>query len=163
MSSGEGAKPAAYEERNPFAISRRSEKEVAAEIAQRLSAWKQARGRSYAMPPAGREPAPASAKPPPAAPVQRPPLPQFPQPVARPQQTSGTPQPAPAIRANPDARVPLFATASALRRAMPPAPGLKPLETAQPRIERPAEPGAVEGPPVPGADASDLAPAMDAH
>lgn len=163
MSSGERAKPATYEERNPFDISRRSEKEVAAEIAQRLSAWKQARGRSYAAPPAGREPAPASAKPPLAAPVQPARLPQFTRTVARPQQTLDAPQPVPAIRANPDAHVPLFATASAVRRAMPPAPGLKPLETAQPHIEKLAEPAAAESPPVAGADATDLAPAADAH
>lgn len=49
MSSGETAKPpATFEERNPFDISKRSGKDVAAEIAQRLAAWKQARGRSYA-------------------------------------------------------------------------------------------------------------------
>jgi len=164
MSSGERAKPPAYEERNPFDISRRSGTEVAAEIAQRLSAWKQARGRSYAMPPASRETDTAGAKSAPlAAPVQPARLPQFTQPVARPQQTLGTPQRAPAVRANPDARVPLFATANALRRAMPPAPGLKPLETAQPHIERPVEPAAAEDPPIADADATDLAPAVEAH
>src|ERR1044071_2647029 len=49
MSSGERGKPAAtYKEKTPFDIPRRSETEVASEIAQRMAAWKQARGRSYA-------------------------------------------------------------------------------------------------------------------
>jgi hypothetical protein len=51
MSSGEKAKPpATFEERNPFDISRRSGPEVAAEIAKRMAAWKQARARTSPAP-----------------------------------------------------------------------------------------------------------------
>ena len=134
MSSGDRAKPTSYEERNPFDISKRSGKDVAAEIAQRLAAWKQARGRSYATPPAaGRE---ATKQAPLAAPVQPARLPKFAEPVARPQQPAHAPRPAEidtprrtgvpeTAPARASARAPLFATASVIRRAMPPAPSPK--------------------------------------
>src|SRR5262245_7083074 len=120
MSSGERGKPAAnYKEKNPFDISRRSETEVAAEIAQRMAAWKQARGRSYAASAAASDvkPRPAEAKPQPsqskphiAAPVQPARLPKISDPVAHRQQPAGAGE-----------RFPLFA----VRRAMPPAPSLR--------------------------------------
>jgi hypothetical protein len=137
MSSGEKAKPpaikppATYEERNPFDISRRSEKDIAAEIAQRMAAWKQARGRSYATP--STVPSGEARLPPISAPVQ----------PARPPKSGGHATPAPQPReaearhaaptaaptaakpAQSGTRAPLFATLSAMRRAMPPAPSLK--------------------------------------
>jgi len=133
MSSGDRAKPTSYEERNPFDISKRSEKDVAAEIAQRLAAWKQARGRSYATPPA---PAGEGKQTPLGAPVQPTRLPKFTEPVARAQQPANAPRPGRIDRpkrANPQesaaartsSRAPLFATASVIRRAMPPAPSPK--------------------------------------
>ncbi|HEV8389155.1 MAG TPA: hypothetical protein VGQ35_04885, partial [Dongiaceae bacterium] len=151
MSSGERAKPpATYEERNPFDISRRSGKDVAAEIAQRMAAWKQARGRSYAtrsaVPSAEAKQAPI------AAPVQPARLPKFAEhagpaqrPVPRPANpplppradASAAPRRAPASAApastptdsgspaSAGARIPFFASFSAVQRAMPPAPSLK--------------------------------------
>ena len=155
MSSGERVKPpVTYEERNPFDISRRSEKEVAAEIAQRMVAWKQARGRSYATP--STVPSAEAKLPPVSAPVQPTRLPKFgehavrpPQPASQPtdaplprQTESPTPQRAPAEAAPADAgnartRAPLFASISAMRRAMPPAPSLKQPTPPQPPIETP--------------------------
>jgi hypothetical protein len=106
MSSGEKAKPpATFEERNPFDISRRSGTEVASEIAKRMAAWKQARARTSPAPaavPNGDERSPHVA-----APVQ----------PARMPKSAALPPTAP--------RVPYFASASATRRAMPPAPSLK--------------------------------------
>jgi hypothetical protein len=126
MSSGEKAKPpATFEERNPFDISRRSGPEVAAEIAKRMVAWKQARVRTSAAPttiPGGdaKSPSGAAKSPPIAAPVQ---------PARMPKSAAPAPQPAPTA-ATRSARsstpgVPYFASASATRRAMPPAPSLK--------------------------------------
>jgi len=75
MSSGERAKPpGAYKERNPFDISQRSQTEVAAEIANRMAVWKQARGRSSGTPAAGASVSPSSSDvkaPHPAAPHHR--------------------------------------------------------------------------------------------
>jgi hypothetical protein len=132
MSSGDRTKPAAtYKERNPFDISRRSEKEVAAEIAQRMVAWKQARGRSYGAPAtvptseAKQQPSEAKKQPHIAAPVQPARLPKFGEHVARAPQPSGAavpPASTPDARAaSASERIPLFA----MRRAMPPAPSLK--------------------------------------
>src|SRR5688572_10944750 len=125
MSSGDNAKPpATFEERNPFDISRRSGTDVAAEIAKRMVAWKQARARTSATSTtiASGEARPSSgdAKSPPiAAPVQPARMLPAPAPNAAPAATpaarsAGTSMP----------RVPYFAS-SAARRAMPPAPSLK--------------------------------------
>src|SRR5688572_6021803 len=118
MSSGDNAKPpATFEERNPFDISRRSGTDVAAEIAKRMVAWKQARARTSAT---STTIASGDAKSPPiAAPVQPARMPPAPAPNAAPAATpaarrAGTSMP----------RVPYFAS-SAARRAMPPAPSLK--------------------------------------
>ena len=129
MSSGEKAKPpATFEERNPFDISRRSGPEVAAEIAKRMVAWKQARARTSGAPttipsgPSGdaKSPSGDAKSPPIAAPVQ---------PARMPKSTAPAPQPAPAAGTrsarSSTPRVPYFASASATRRAMPPAPSLK--------------------------------------
>ena len=127
MSSGEKAKPpATFEERNPFDISRRSGPEVAAEIAKRMSAWKQARARTVATPTtipsdeAKSRMGDVVKAPPIAAPVQ---------PARMPKSTPPAPQPAPSATARSTGsatlRVPYFASASATRRAMPPAPSLK--------------------------------------
>ncbi|NJO38187.1 MAG: hypothetical protein HC871_11975, partial [Rhizobiales bacterium] len=79
MSSGEKTKlPATFEERNPFDISRRSGPEVAAEIAKRMVAWKQARARTSPAPAttqsgttqSGTVPSADAKQPPIAAPVQ---------------------------------------------------------------------------------------------
>jgi hypothetical protein len=124
MSSGERGKPAAtYKEKNPFDISRRSETEVAAEIAQRMVAWKQARRRSHATPSAagGNETKPQPSQPHIAAPVQPARLPKIDEPVTQRQQPGS---------ASGD-RIPLFA----IRRAMPAAPSLK-----QPAPKAPAAP-----------------------
>jgi hypothetical protein len=135
MSSGEKAKsPATFEERNPFDISRRSGNEVAAEIAQRLAAWKQARARSHATAraPEARSPAepfPAVSKRPPiAAPVQPPRLPRASQPSLQPRA---------------ETTAPFFASFSAVRHAAPPAPlndgparSGQPIAT--PKVEAPA-------------------------
>src|SRR5262245_46098255 len=128
MNSGEKAKPpASFEERNPFDISRNSGPQVAAEIAKRMAAWKQAR--AYASPaattapstnPSGKVPSgDTKLLPPIAAPVQ---------PTRMPKAAHGS-QPAQATPATERAgsaasRVPYFAV-SATRRAMPPAPSLK--------------------------------------
>lgn len=113
MSSGERAKPpATFEERNPFDISRRSGPEVASEIAKRMAAWKQARARTAPPPavtPGGDAKSPAIA-----APVQ----------PARMPKPSSQPAPSPRSAGNASPRVPYFASASATRRAMPPAPSL---------------------------------------
>jgi hypothetical protein len=131
MSSGEKAKsPATFEERNPFDISRRSHTEVAGEIAKRMAAWKQARGRSYAAPASA--PSHAEKRPQVSAPVQPA---HTPKQVERPVAQGSAPGPqarkadaalqqrAPVNSANGTgrARVPYFATFS-LERAMPPAP-----------------------------------------
>jgi len=151
MSSDERAKPpATYEERNPFDISRRSENEVAAEIARRMAAWKQARARSHATPTT--VPGPEATLPPISAPVQPARLPKFGEHAAH-AQPAAAPQPATAPRpdqvdtsavpvgredakpAGAAERAPLFA---AFRRAMPPAPGLdRPSARPKPRIETP--------------------------
>ena len=94
MSSGERAKQTARaEERNPFDISRRSETEVASEIAKRMAAWKQARGRSSSTPAQpSADAAPVEANPPHlSAPVQ---------PTHRPESTdqrAQEPRPAPQV------------------------------------------------------------------
>jgi hypothetical protein len=108
MSSGGKPKPpATFEERNPFDISRRSGPEVAAEIAKRMAAWKQARARSYGTTAAAPGDAKAAAEAPPiAAPVQ---------PARMP-----APQTAPTAP-----RAPLFASFSAARRAVPAAAAVK--------------------------------------
>jgi hypothetical protein len=120
MSSGEQAKPpATVEERNPFDISRRSGPEVAAEIAKRMAAWKQARTRTAA--PSTTIPSGDAKQPPIAAPVQ---------PARMPKPATPAPQPEPVARSakNAGPRVPYFASAAA-RRAMPPAPSLKQAST----------------------------------
>lgn len=122
MSSGEKAKPpATFEERNPFDISRRSGPEVAAEIAKRMSAWKQARARATPAPtthqsrarPSGDAKSPSIA-----APVQ---------PARVPKAAAHGSPPTPALvdAGSAAPRIPWFAV-SATRRAMPPAPSLKP-------------------------------------
>jgi hypothetical protein len=126
MSSGEKAKPpATFEERNPFDISRRSGPEVAAEIAKRMVAWKQARARTSAaptiIPSDDAKSSSGNAKSPPiAAPVQPARMPKSTAPAPQPAQTAATRS---ARSSTP--RVPYFASASATRRAMPPAPSLK--------------------------------------
>jgi hypothetical protein len=163
MSSGEMAKPpATFEERNPFDISKRSEKEVAAEIAQRLAAWKQARGRSYAT---QSSTVPSAEGKPIGAPVQPARLPKFGEharahPASEPQShaipanaksvkpssavgpTSKAPahatpaKPAPAKR---DERPLPLAVFAAVQRAMPPAPSLKrPAAPPEPTSQAPA-------------------------
>ena len=128
MSSGEKAKPpATFEERNPFDISRNSGPQVAAEIAKRMAAWKQAR--AYAGPaattapsttPSGKVPSGDAKLPPPiAAPVQPARMPK----AARESQPAQT-APATERAGSAASRVPYFAV-SATRRAMPPAPSLK--------------------------------------
>src|SRR5688572_23482390 len=188
MSSGDNAKPpATFEERNPFDISRRSGTDVAAEIAKRMVAWKQARARTSATSTtiASGEARPSSgdAKSPPiAAPVQ-------------PARMPPAPAPNPAPTATPTARstatsmprVPYFAS-SAARRAMPPAPSLKQgsarpqaatgdelparpptiqiaapmLERASPRDESAAKPETplADAPPVAAASIEEAAPAV---
>lgn len=136
MSSGERAKPpATYEERNPFDISRRSQTDVAAEIAKRMAAWKQARGRSSAVPTtpsADASPGDANRSPV-SAPVQPAPVPRFaergaPAPQAAPQKQADGPtpprNPAAGAQARRETRAPFFATFS-IQRAMPPAPSPK--------------------------------------
>ncbi|HJT12753.1 MAG TPA: hypothetical protein VJ790_09045 [Dongiaceae bacterium] len=121
MSSGDQAKPpGTFEERNPFDISRRSGTDVAAEIAKRMAAWKQARSRTHDTP--GTIPSGAAKQPAPAAPMQ-------PTRTSKSAAPDRAPQPqvaAPAARSSAGnaARVPYFAL-SAVRRAMPPAPSLK--------------------------------------
>jgi hypothetical protein len=169
MSSGETAKPpATFEERNPFDISKRSEKEVAAEIAQRLAAWKQARGRSYATQsstvPQSSTVASAEGKPI-GAPVQPARLPKFGEyararPINEPQShaipanaksvnpssavgpTSRAPAhatPAKPALAKPAERPLPLAVFAAVQRAMPPAPSLKrPAAPPEPTIRAPA-------------------------
>jgi hypothetical protein len=121
MSSGEKAKPpATFEERNPFDISRRSGPEVAAEIAKRMSALKQARARTT-TPPATTIPEAKSR----IADVKSAPIAAPVQPARMPK--SAPPAPTATTRAvgSSTLRVPYFASASATRRAMPPAPSLK--------------------------------------
>jgi hypothetical protein len=96
-----------FEERNPFDISRRSGPEVAAEIAKRMVAWKQARARSYGTTVA----APGAAKPSAGAP-----------PIAAPVQPARLPAPQ---SAPPTPRAPLFAAFAAARSATPAAASLK--------------------------------------
>lgn len=127
MSSGEKAKPP-FEERNPFDISRRSGPEVAAEIAKRMSAWKQARARTAApsttIP--GGEAKFAGGKTKLETSLSGSAAKSLP--IAAPVQPARMPQPAPAAARNAGGaapRVPYFASASATRRAMPPAPSLK--------------------------------------
>jgi len=164
MSSGEQAKPpAALQERNPFDISRRSEKDVAREIAQRMAAWKQARGRSYATPPyanPGAAPNPEAKLPPISAPVQPARLPKFAEPATRPPRPADESQPRAASVASsgPEARAPFLASFSAIQRAMPPAPSLK-RPAASPA--RPIEAPEIEAPEIEGrAVASPEAPAF---
>jgi hypothetical protein len=119
MNSGEKAKPpATFEERNPFDISRRSGPEVAAEIAKRMAAWKQARAHTTQPPTAPVVSSSGETKLPPiAVPVQ---------PARMPKSTAPAPPQAAVARdgKRPAASVPYFAS-SAARRAMPPAPSLK--------------------------------------
>ena len=126
MSSGEKAKPpATFEERNPFDISRRSGPEVAAEIAKRMAAWKQARTRTSPAPTTSQSgtnqsstiPSGDAKLPPIAAPVQPARMPK----AARGSQPAQTPTGSAGSAAS---RVPYFAV-SATRRAMPPAPSPK--------------------------------------
>jgi hypothetical protein len=128
MSSGEKAKPpATFEERNPFDISRNSGPEVAAEIAKRMAAWKQARARTSPAPTTNRSstkqsgtiPSGDPKQSPIAAPVQPARMPK----AARESQPAQTPTGS-AGSAAPPARAPYFAV-SATRRAMPPAPSPK--------------------------------------
>jgi hypothetical protein len=163
MSSGERAKPpATFEERNPFDISKRSGTEVAAEIAKRLAAWKQARGRSYAT---QSSTVPAAEGKPIGAPVQPARLPKFGEharahPANEPQShaipanaksvnpssavgpTSTAPThaaPAKPAPAKPAERPLPLAVFAAVQRAMPPAPSLKrPAASPEPTIEAPA-------------------------
>jgi len=162
MSSGETAKPpATFEERNPFDISKRSEKEVAAEIAQRLAAWKQARGRSYAT---QSSTVPSTESKPIGAPVQPARLPKFGEharahPAHEPQShaipanaRSATPSttvgpgnapahvaPAKPAPAKPAERPLPQAVFAAVQRAMPPAPSPKrPAAAPEPAIPTPA-------------------------
>jgi hypothetical protein len=123
MSSGEKAKPpATFEERNPFDISRNSGPEVAAEIAKRMAAWKQARARTTPAPTttqsstnrSGKSPSGDAKQPPIAAPVQ---------PARMPKAASGS-QPTQAPSGSAASRVPYFAV-SATRRAIPAAPSPK--------------------------------------
>ncbi|MEZ5831258.1 MAG: hypothetical protein R3D05_08750 [Dongiaceae bacterium] len=130
MSSGKRAGPAAtYEDRNPFDISRRSEKDVAMEIAQRMAAWKKARGRSF--PPSSATPVKERNTPPIAAPVQPPRLPSRTEAAGQPSRPSQMLQEAlpresvDTARSDAEISAPLFATVSR-QRAMPPAPSLKP-------------------------------------
>src|SRR5262245_14828619 len=109
MSSGEKAKPATFEERNPFDISRRSGNDVAAEIAQRLVAWKQARARSTGA----RAPTPE----PKASAAEKAPT------IAAPVQPPRMPKRAPAHETTGDnARAPYFASFSLAKRPAEPAP-----------------------------------------
>src|SRR5262245_6373638 len=137
MSSGERAKqPGQYAERNPFDISQRSQTEVASEIAQRMAAWKKARGRGAT------DTSEAASQPESKAPhLTAPVLPaRMPKPA---EESAVAPEPAQAGRveaqaasrakapparqaAAGDARAPFFATFS-IQRAMPPAPSLRPL------------------------------------
>jgi hypothetical protein len=154
MSSGEKPKPpATIEERNPFDISRNSGPEVAAEIAKRMAAWKQARGRttpasttnrSSAIPSATISSGDAKPPPPIAAPVQPARMPKD-GPGSQPAQThTGS-----ASKSAP--RVPYFAVA-ATRRAMPPAPSPKqarlPTSGSDERAARTDEPAIVPSAPV---------------
>jgi hypothetical protein len=133
MNSGEKAKPpATFEERNPFDISRRSGPEVAAEIAKRMAAWKQARARTTRPSTAPVVSSSGETKLPPiAVPVQ---------PARMPKSTTPAPQQAAAARdgKRPAASVPYFAS-SAARRAMPPAPSLKQSATEPPLPPKIAE------------------------
>jgi hypothetical protein len=154
MSSGEKAKPpATFEERNPFDISRNSGPEVAAEIAKRMAAWKQARARttpasttnrSSTIPSAAISSGDAKPPPPIAAPVQPARMPK----AARGSQPTQTPTEG-AGKAAP--RVPYFAV-SATRRAMPPAPSPKqarpPASGGDERAARTDEPAIVPSAPV---------------
>jgi hypothetical protein len=181
MSSGEGAKPTSYEERNPFDISRRSQTEVAAEIAERLAAWKRARGRSYATPSPG---APRSSSGSPSSPAE-PRAPAIAAPVqparlpkskygehadraakpanelqSRPSGLPVPPRPAPEIKvAAAIAPAPDPSPATAVQRAMPPAPTLRrPAERTEPARARPETPletpsGLADVPARPSADA----------
>jgi hypothetical protein len=137
MNSGEKVKPpATQEERNPFDISRRSGTEVAVEIANRMAAWKQARGRSYAT--QSTVPSGDAKQAPIAAPVQPARMPNLTDRAAQPSQAQSRPTrereadapPAQRPRAaaaagSGEARAPFLASFS-IRRAMPPAPSLKP-------------------------------------
>ncbi len=137
MSSGESAKPPAnIEERNPFDISRRPHTEVANEIAERITAWKQARGRSSAAASSSADPSPAAAKTPS---VSTPAGPQAPDSTERER------APTPDSPARHGARAPFFASFS-MQRAMPPAPSPKPPRAAAPQepARAPAEAGARE-------------------
>jgi hypothetical protein len=183
MSSGEGAKPTSYEERNPFDISRRSQTEVAAEIAERMAAWKRARGRSYATPsPGAQPPSPASPSSPAepraptiAAPVQPARLPKYGEHADRaampanqlqsrpsglpPSGLPVPPRPATEIKVAAAASAPAASPGTAVQRAMPPAPTLRrPAERTEPARARPETPletpsGLADVPARPSADA----------
>jgi hypothetical protein len=131
MSSGDKTKPteppkAGREERNPFDITQRSEREVAAEIAARLASWKQARGRSHSTAPQGSgasrtvdAESPRSQTPP--APVQPARVPKFGEHAGPGWNAGDTPPPAESV---PSSMVESSAPIApfAMRRAMPPAP-----------------------------------------
>ena len=136
MSSGEKAKPpATFEERNPFDISRNSGPEVAAEIAKRMAAWKQARTRTSpatattqsSTNQSGTIPSGDAKLPPIAAPVQ---------PARMPKAERGS-QPAQSSSGSAASRVPYFAV-SATRRAMPAAPSPKQARPPTSRGDEPA-------------------------
>ena len=129
MTSDESAKPhPALQDRNSFDISRRSEEDVAAEIAARLSAWKQARGRGNASPAPAARPAAGSAMVRPGATQQR----SSDELLGRPQPYGQSPMPRfgeyaeerPAAERAPDPVAPAAPNPSALRRAVPAAPSL---------------------------------------
>lgn len=130
MSSGERTKPpaapqAGREERNPFDITQRSERDVAAEIATRLASWKQARGRSYSTAPQASPPVrgvDGGSRPSPSlpAPVQPARMPKSAEPPAPPPTAEAAlpVEPAPMSAGTREAPFAPFA----LSRAMPPAP-----------------------------------------
>ena len=127
MSSGEKAKPpATFEERNPFDISRSSGPEVAAEIAKRMAAWKQARARttpaSTTTDPARFASATISSGD--AKGRRRSPRRCSRRGCRKPRAGRSRRKPPPEARARLAPRVPYFAV-SATRRAMPPAPSPK--------------------------------------
>lgn len=158
MSSGEKAKPSAtFEERNPFDISRNSGPEVAAEIAKRMAAWKQARARTNPAPrtnqPTTNQPTTNQSGALPSGDAKQPPIAVPVQPVRMPKAAHGS-QPAqtPTGSAGSAApRVPYFAV-SATRRAMPPAPSPKqarpPTSRSDERAARTDEPAIMPSAPV---------------
>jgi hypothetical protein len=166
MSSGERAKqPGSYQERNPFDISKRSQTEVASEIAKRMAAWKKARGRAGATPADASE-VPSLAEP--KAPHLTAPV----LPARMPKPAEGrrvAPEPAQAGRVEAQAgprdaapvdrqsRAPFFATFS-IQRAMPPAPSPK----ASPETQAPSNQAPLNQPSTPSQPAIELEPAISA-